>query len=235
MIIQGQVGQPSTSSMAAGTTPSLRLGQLGDGIVSELHGRFYEQAYRGNLFRTGTTTVVAGTSNHSTSTGGSAVVATAAGATPMLGLWNPLQSNVNLVVLQAMLHAFINTATTPTPFGALVWYGSGGNGSITTGLTPWNSRTLTQVGSQAKGFAGATALTGLSSVFGAIETADFASGGSLQYGTIGNTAVHSPLLGIQNFDGSLIVPPGGVLALYNTASTTTMSFTGRLLWEEVPI
>lgn len=235
MLIQSQVGQPSVASMTPGTTPSLRSGQHGDLIVSECHGRFYEQAYRGNLFRTGTTAVVAGASTHGTATGGSGTLATAAGATPMLGVWNPANSPVNLVILQATLHAFINTINTPVPFGSLTWYASNGNAAITTGLIPWNSKTLTQVGSMAKGFAGATALTGLSAVFSAVEAADFATGGSVTYGTIGNTAVHSPLIMTQNFDGQLIVPPGAVLALYNTAATTSFSFTGRLLWEEVAI
>ena len=40
MLIQGSVGQPSTTSIPAGTTPTMRQGQLGDVIVSELHGRF---------------------------------------------------------------------------------------------------------------------------------------------------------------------------------------------------
>lgn len=235
MLIQGQVGPTSTQSASAGTNPTVRLGQLGDVVVSELHGRFYEQAYRGAFFRNGTTAVVAGTANHGTTNGLSATLATAAAATPMLGIYNPMTSTVNCVVTQAMLHAFYNTATTPAPFGALVWAVSLGNSVITTGLVPFNSRTLTQVGSHARGFAGGTALTGLSNVFTAIETADFFSGGNVTYGTIANTAVAAPLLAVQNFDGQLIVPPGAVLALYNTTASTTFSFTGRILWEEVPV
>ena len=51
MIIQGQVGPLATSaSLAAGTQPNLRQGNMGDMIVSELHGRYYENAYRRNQF-----------------------------------------------------------------------------------------------------------------------------------------------------------------------------------------
>ena len=235
MLIQGSVGPASASSLSPGTNPGIRQGQLGDVIVSELHGRFYEQAYRGNFFRTGTTTVVAGAAANGTATGGSATLATAAGAQPMLGVWNPLSSTVNLVITQATLAAFYNTVTTPVPFGTLVWYVSLSNAVITTGLLPFNSRTLTQTGSQAKGFAGATALTGLTNIFTAMEASDFQAGGSVTYGTIANTALASPLVATQNFDGQLIIPPGAILALYNTAATTTFSYTGRLLWEEVPL
>ena len=234
MLIQGQVGAP-LNSITAGANPPLRQGQLGDAIVSELHGRFYEQAYRGSMFRNGTTTVVQGTANHGTTNGLSATLATAAAATPMLGIYNPATSIVNAVVTQATLASFVQTVTTPAPFGSFVWAVSLGNGAITTGLVPFNSRTLTQVGSQCKGFAGGTALTGLTNVFTAIEAADLPSAGSVTYGTLGNTTVNPYYIGTQNFDGQLIVPPGAVLALYNTAATTTMNYTGRILWEEVPI
>ena len=236
MLIQGSVGQPSTTSIAAGTTPTIRQGQLADIIVSELHGRFYEQTYRGNFFRTGTTAIVAGTATMGTATGGSATLATAATGVPMLGIYNPTTSTVNAVVTQATLAAYINTVTTPAPFAGLIWYVGLGNSAISTGLTPFNSKTLAQSGSQCKGFAGATALTGLTNVLTAMEAADLAAGGqTVTYGTVANTAVSAPMIGVQNFDGQLIVPPGGVLALYNTGATTTMSFTGRLLWEEVPL
>jgi len=234
MLIQGQVGAPAGSNQP-GATPAIRQGQLGDMIVTELHGRFYEQAYRGNLFRTSTTTVVTAVANHGTANGGSATLATAAAATPMLGVYNPQSSGVNVVITQAQLSATYTTITTPAPFGSLVWYASVGNANISTGLTPWNSKTLTQAGSQVKGYAGGTALTGLSNVPTAFEVSDFLSGGNVAYGTIANTAIASPLTAVQSFDGQLIVPPGGVLALYNTGGTTSFAFTGRLLWEEVPV
>jgi hypothetical protein len=40
---------------------------------------------------------------------------------------------------------------------------------------------------------------------------------------------------VEEFDGSMIIPPGGVLALLNTVSTTTISVASMLLWEEVPL
>ena len=175
MLIQGQVGPVSTQSVTPGATPPVRQGQLGDVIVSELHGRFYEQAYRGAFFRVGTTAVVTATANHGTTNGLSATLATAAAGTPMLGIYNPITSSVNAVVTQAALQAFYQTVTTPVPFANLVWAVSLGNGAITTGLNPWNSKTLTQAGSQVKGFAGGTALTGLTNVLTAIEPSDFSS------------------------------------------------------------
>ena len=86
MLIQGSVGQPSTTSIQPGTTPTLRQGQLADTIVSELHGRYYEQAYRRNLFNA----AVQGTG-----------ITTAAGLVTGytgLALTNPTTSTVNLVL-----------------------------------------------------------------------------------------------------------------------------------------
>jgi hypothetical protein len=234
MNVQGVVGQPSQSSISPGVSANARLGQLGDAVVSELHGRFYENAYRNNLFRAGTTSVVTLTANHGTANGLSATLATAAAGTPILGIYNPASSTVNAVLLQASLALMIQTATSPVPPGALVWAVSLGNAAISTGLVPWNSKTLAQAGSQVKAFTGGTALTGLTNVLTAIEAADF-SAGSLTYGTVAITAPTPNSMQVSNLDGQIIVPPGGVLALYNTAASTTFNFTGRLLWEEVPV
>ena len=51
MLIQNQVGPvATTTSIAPGVQSPARAGQLGDTIVSELHGRYYETTYRRNHF-----------------------------------------------------------------------------------------------------------------------------------------------------------------------------------------
>ena len=228
MLIQGIVGQPSTSSIQAGTTPTVRSGQLGDMIVSELHGRFYEQVYRNNVYSAGSS-VTALSANTITLT---------ATTTPIVGVYNPSTSTVNCVILQASLQAFINTLTTPVGAGGFVWASSVGNAAVSTGASPFNRKTLASAGSQAKAFNGGVALTGLTNSLVIFEGADFTNPTGQTYGTIGAPTTGTTLTsfgGVENFDGNLIVPPGGVLALLNTTSTTTMSVTSRLLWEEVPI
>ena len=220
MFLQGYIGQPTNVSQGPGTPFSLRGGQLSDLIVSEVQGRFYENTYRGNVFCDG------GTVNALSAN----TISLSATTTPILGAWNPATSPVNLVILQAslVLHATAGSAVDP---GALVWATSTGNGAISTGRAPFNRKTLAGVGSQAKGMY-FTALTGLTNAlviqfgaaFGLINTA------------MPSTATNSPVVGqLENFDGSLIVPPGGVLALLNTISSTTVSVSGTLMWAEVPI
>jgi hypothetical protein len=221
--IGGQVG-PALA--ADNTYPPIRLDRSGAPVVTELHGRFYEQAFRGNIYFVGGAGLVALSANTITLT---------ATSTPILGIYNPPTSTFNAVVLQASLSTVINTVTTPVGSGAYVWASSAGNTGVSTGLSPWNAKTLQQTGSQVKGFAGATALTGLTNNLTIMAGADFPSITGLTYGTITNTNVIYSNGAVQNFDGNLIVPPGGVLSLVNTVSTTTVSVIARLLWEEVPL
>lgn len=221
MILQGQVG---AQQVADGAQINLRQGKTGESMVSELHGRFYEQAYRANLFGNGTVALQALTANTITLT---------ATTTPILGVWNPLSSTVNLVILQATLASGINNAASTGP-GDFVWAASVGNGAISTGTAPVNHKTLTSVGSQAKGLS-FIALTGLTNNLVVLESSDFPSPTIITTAAV-STAIQTPTVAVtQNIDGSFIVPPGGVLALLNTVSTTTISVTGRLLWEEVPV
>ena len=81
MIIQGQVGQPSQNGQAIGTTPSIRLGNLSEQIVSELHGEMHETNYRGNLYTTFINGLTLAASHASPITAGT--------GTPILGLHNP--------------------------------------------------------------------------------------------------------------------------------------------------
>lgn len=225
--VAGQVG-PSAANAGDGANIEFRQGRSGDLIASELHGRFFEQAYRGNLYSIGSS-VTALSANTITLT---------ATTTPILGLFNPSGSGFNAVILQAQLQAFINTFTTPVGAGGFVWAASIGNTAVSTGSAPFNRKTLLSAGSQMKGFPGGVALTGLTNNLVIFDGADFVNPTGQTYGTIVAPTSGTTLTsfgGVQNFDGSLIVPPGGVLALLNTTSTTTMSATGRLLWEEVPV
>lgn len=215
--VSGQVGPQAIADGV--TTQPVRQGKLGDVIVTELHGRFYEQCYRGNLFSIGAA---------QTALSANTITLTAT-TTPIIGLWNPSTSTVNAVILQAAVQT-VGTSATAVGQGAYVWASSIGNNVITTGSAPFNRRTLSSVGSQVKGFP-FVALTGLTNNLVIFDGADF---GGASFTITSNTAL-AGTFGVQNFDGNLIVPPGGVLALLNTTSTTTMSAASRLLWEEVPL
>lgn len=227
MLSELKVGASASSD---GSQIPQRGARTGETIVSEFHGRFYEACSRGGLYSAGmSASALSATTNILT-----------ASTTPILGLWNPSTSVVNLVVLQAMLTYYANTLTTPVSPGPFVWASSIGNAALTLGTSPYNRKTMAASGSSAKSFVGgATALTGLTNNLVIFEGADLASPGSLTYGTISAPTASSNALaglyGVQNFDGSLIVPPGGVLALLNVTASTTFTVAGRILWEEVAV
>ena len=109
---QGAVGvqnNPDSSNLI-----TARLGRQGEQLTSELHGRFYEQTYRGNVFCGGGDTLT------SISAATFSIATTGATATPVLGLWNPLSNSVNLVLLQAALSTIL-TALQETGSGPYVW------------------------------------------------------------------------------------------------------------------
>ena len=216
----GDLQKVGTDWGGLGTFKPLTAGPSGNQRVGDAHGRFMDAAWEGRLFSWGKT-VTALSANSITLT---------ATTTPIIGVWNPLTSKKYLVILQASLQLAVagNSAVAP---GGFVWAASIGNGAISTGNNPWDRRDLQQTGSVAKGFDLATALTGLTNNLVIFDSADTGSLVAAQ----GATA--SPLFSapaVQNFDGSLIVPPGGMLALLNTTSTTTVSAAARLLWEEIP-
>jgi len=115
--IQGAVGiqnNPDSSNLV-----TTRMGKQGDLLASELHARYYEQTYRGNMF--------------SLCTQGTAVTTTAALATTWTGLGfaNPVGSGVN-----AVLNKF---GCTQFAVGAAATIGvMGGVGTFTSSLTPQN-------------------------------------------------------------------------------------------------
>src|SRR5437870_6134728 len=97
MLIQGQVG-PQVVSDGTETTP--RLGRSSEVIVTELHGKYYESNFRGNLF-------------HATiDTGGVALAV--AGTASGIALANPAGSGKNLSLVRVALGVVSGTFVTGT-------------------------------------------------------------------------------------------------------------------------
>ena len=228
MQISGNVGEVvAAANGAAAQQVVARIGGLSDLIVSEVQGRFYENTYRGRKFSLGHTAVTALVAANAAAT---SLTAT---AQPVLGLYNPSTSGVNAVILQAALQDFLNNVTS-VAYGTWEWYISSAQAAVSTGTKGFNRKTLAATSSQCLCFLGATALTGLVGSLTAFEPADFQNPSGLLTTTIAASTPTPSAGGVQNFDGSLIIPPGGVLALMTTLAVTTHSVSGRLLWDEVP-
>jgi len=207
-----------------------RGGRQGEQVFSELHGRLWEATRSGSVFHSGLTTLTSiNNATFTTATPG-------ATGTPIVGVWNPVGSGVNLEIVQATLTAVV-TAATNTGAGGFVWMVSTGNSAITTGSAPWNARTLTQSGSLTKNVSG-VALTGLTTNLATIRGSALNGGSGANFSFVG-TAVGQvtfpPSASVENFDGSLLIPPGGVLALMATSTPVAHSAVAGLVWIEVPV
>jgi hypothetical protein len=155
--------------------------------------------------------------------------------TPIAGVYNPIGSTVNLVILQATL-GVARTALQATGGGPYVWATSVTTAAITTGNNPFNRKSLQPAGSQAKDITN-VAPTGLTPNL-AVRFGSALGGGAILNAANLDTAVGStaPLIAyVENFDGSLIVPPGGVLALLATTTPVAHSAVSSIVWEEVAI
>lgn len=161
---QGAVGIQNNPDSSNAITA--RFGKQGEAMVSDLHGRYYEQTYRGNMF--------------SLCTQGTGVTTTAALATTWtgLGVANPVGSGVNLVVNKFAVAQF--AAGAAATIGIM-----GGLGVIASSLSPQSRFVGSGTVSKANGSAGATISTPL-------LIASFGSCGSVAttaYGLVGGIYV----------------------------------------------
>lgn len=210
MLIQGQVGPVTSSgSLAVGTQQPLRQGNMGDAIISELHGRYYEAAYRRTIF---------------TAANQAAVATVALGTTTYTGLSisNPAASGVNLVLLKGS-YALSVAVPTAGYLGIETGYNAA---TAVTHTTPGTVlSTLIGVGSAGQGLVD-TAST--------LPTAPTARIFLANTGTVATTGFNTSPLQIFDLEGSIILPPGGYAAYY-TFATNTASWFFSWIWEEVPL
>lgn len=223
--IRGRVGPDVLSD---GAEPKFRAGRSAEAIVQELHGRFYETNFRGALFSGGMgfTSI----SNATYTVGG-----IGATTTPIVGVWNPASSLVNLVILQATLGIGV-TALQATGAAPFVWCMSTGNGAISTGAQPLNRKTLALAGSSARDMTN-VAVTGITNALVQRFASALGGGSAVQAAFLATQVAMQTMQvsSIEYIEGAIIVPPGGILALLAAATGVAHSASSSLLWEEVPL
>ena len=216
MLIQGQVGAPA-QTVSTGATPPIRQGQLGDVIVSELHGRYYEQTYRRNMF--------AGAISGATGVTATALGVITATAYTGLVLYNPPSSQVNCV-LQKVGVAFPIAPAAAT----VVSLGQGFSA-----LPPQTTTAVTVKNNFINGPAPAASLYSVGT-FGITTTAPVTTTPTHTLGYVGTLAATGFNL-VQDFfdmEGSIIIPPTGFVCIYLSTVANTNGFFGSMAWEEVP-
>ena len=197
-------------------------------LVSELNARFYQLAYQGKLFSGGMQLTSINNATFTTATLGPT-------ATPIVGLWNQGSSPLSLVLLQSKLQVVLTSLTTTGP-GSFHWCTSTGNNALTLGNIPFNRKTFSQTGSQAKDLSG-LALTGLTNNLVPRNAAGISGGSLYNISNVGTAAGFQTTMGtaVEHVDGAWIVPPGGVLALLCTTTPVGHSVGSGIVWAELPV
>lgn len=208
--VQGAVGPQSA---ADGTNPTLRMGRDGAAVVQDAHSKYQEMAVRGNLWYCAN---AAGTS-----------VTTQAGlsvTTPMLTLYNPINSGKNLVLIE------VNVTPTAAPAAAagfmiavssaIAAVGQGTAGAIVsaTAGTIQNAQTGSLASSAAQCFR--------------ISTLPFVPVAVRYFGGTTGAAAISGAMFTDAVDGKIIVSPGSAISIQTTSAVAGIA---HFLWEEVPL
>ena len=225
-ISYGLVNPPSNISAADATNLPILQGKQGDQIVSELHGKYYTQTYRGNTFFGATAAGGLAFSIFSNTTFVGAI------------LWNPLGSGKNLVPIRTMISPpLVTAATAGSQFGyafgaAGANIGTGAFFSAFTSSTPIRG----QGNNPALGGAGIQGNSIANFGLGATLTNAFTWGRSAAftwYAGVTNPNISSVGM-IEDFDGAIVLPPGTCMAL-TTSVLAGSSAAASMTWEEVPV
>lgn len=202
-ITQVIVGQQNLSDSVMANA---RGGKQGDQLVSELHGRYYEQAYRGNMYSASIQAV-------STTTVGLATTYTG------LVISNPIASTVNLVLNKASVMQSVIQSVQPEAYAIAFGINTTTDVTHTTPLTIRNNFIGSSTASAARADISAT-----------LPTAPFYHTFVQNTGTATANGTGS----VIDFEGSVILPPGGYGLWVTPAQASVAGLWFSFQWEEVP-
>jgi hypothetical protein len=217
MLVQNQVGPvATTTSISAGLQAPARAGQLGDAIMSELHGRYYETTYRRAHFTAGVSTLIA-------------TATTASPTTTITGaqvLYNPIGNTQNVVINKISLgFALANLA-------GIVGIATGFNGGTAI------SGTLTASTATAKNrFLGGASPTAFSYASASITLPTAVTLDTILFsaGSQATTSIATQPNMCFDLEGSILLPPGGYATIWSSFAIPASSLLSTFSWEEVPI
>lgn len=196
-----------------GATTKARGGRQGEQLASELHGRFYEQTFRNNVYS------------------GSIVgqVTTVGLATTYTGLClsNPISSPNNLVVLSAG-YSFIVAFAAGAHIGLMTGYNGTTNVTHTTPVTVRSQKFIGTAAATPSSYG----LLDSAATLPTAPTVNLILGSGLT-GAISTVPHIGPSL--IEVAGQIILPPGAYCAFYTSTASGTAGGAFSFSWEEVPV
>lgn len=216
-----QVVNPGSTSQPDGAFPNAGAGRQQDALVSEVHGKWYTSAYRGNVY-------VGSTPGAGITVPG--LLATAA----KFVLYNPAGSGKNLELINFSIGI---AGTTTAVIGSLQFSACAGVGTVvaipntlTNGVI--TAMPLGSLSSAATGTAGSG--NTVAKVYAAatiVAPFSFFNLG-ISFGTTG--ASPGPVTATQWFDGAIVMAPGTLISLESSV-IQTQPMHPTLIWAEYPV
>lgn len=213
MLMQGQAGGITSTRQTSGN-PTFIAGSLGEQLMSRMLPEYYTLLKAGKLFAAATSAA-----NPTAFTGGAA-------GTPLIGIYNPLNSGVDLVLLEAVIG--VRTTGTAAATTAFAHFGAAQGSTAPTG-TATAPRQLYSMASS-----GSAAVAMLNTA----NTAALASNMLRPSISIGNTPATTAVLNIgllrDEIKGEIIIAPGSYYAFGSSATLTAASIDVSVIWAEIP-
>ncbi|MDE2100365.1 MAG: hypothetical protein KGL39_24145 [Patescibacteria group bacterium] len=209
--VSGIVAAPSNTSVPDGTiNQGLLQGKQGEALNAELHGFWYTQAYRGNLFW------------GATATAGTTIPIQASGLAGTFVLLNPANSGKNLELVR---YTAAFEAATMVVSDVSLYYQTN-IGSVNAALSSLTALTP-HPGNLGGSFSPQGALYSAATFTGALTR------GLILFGPGATTSTNNLALN-YDFNGMIIVPPGcAVTTAGNAAQTSAAS--QAIVWVENPL
>ena len=211
--LQSQVGSLPSQRQTAGT-PVNPGGTFGEALFSELNPVYYSLLKAGKVF-----SLAALGANPTAFTGGAA-------GTPLLGLYNPVASGVDLVLLQARL-GIRSTGSAAAATMDFNFFEANQGGVAVTGTQTQARNMYSQANT-------GSAAYGMTNVANTAAIASTLVAPSVSLGAVGAAAALNVGLFVDDIKGLLIVPPGGYLAYGASLGLTGGSLDAALIWAELP-
>lgn len=214
---------PAIQNYPFGSAPIQSSGRQGEALVNEVHGRNYTLNYNGALYYA------------SSAAAGSAFTIFSNVAYVGLALLNPAGSGKNLVMVRASIGMNSNAATAASAWG-YAWQ-TGIVGTLVGTASQLTSATAITA-TRGSCIAGPTG-QGNSVVGNVLSAVTFATalgwGRNANFGTgTGAVTVAWGVTLFEDFDGTLIVPPGTIFCL-TSAILSGITAVGTLIWSEIGI
>lgn len=219
MFAQGIVVDPSSAGTVDGSTATVNLGRANELLVASLHGKYFEQAYRGNVFYASTATA-------------GVVIPISSTLSPTYSIWNPAGSGKLLVPIVTLIGWTANTAA----LGSLVWTATtnAGNTISTTApfvtfsspIVPTNANLGSGKVSQMR-FSNGTILLVAAPIF-------YRGTGISMTATTAATTTAPWWTARDDWEGGSIIGPGNAIHLMGSTAVL-VSATVTLVYAEIPL